>query len=218
VSDAGIAPASMALFDETLISGRFNLSGQLSGAGASTFALVSNLEGSGKFSTTAGAIHGIDLPSLSIRLKELQEVADLLALVKNAFTSGQTPVSKIEMPFTLSRGVVQSSNTVMDIEGVIGNLSLNIDLPRYWLDASSKFSLTDHGLAPDMGISFIGPVNNPRREVNTGEFQAYFTGHLVSKGLERLLEAGKAAPAPAAPTAQPPSTQPLPESPAEKTP
>lgn len=218
VSDADIAPASMALFGDTLISGRFNLSGQLSGAGASTFALVSDLEGSGKFSMAAGAIHGIDLPSLSAQLKELREVADLLALLKNSFASGQTPVSKIEMPLTLSRGVVQGRNTVMDIEGVISNLSLNIDLPRYWLDAGSKFSLTDHGLAPDMGISFIGPVNNPGREVSTGEFQAYFTGHLVSKGLERLLEAGKAAPTPAVPVAQPPLTQPLPESPAEKTP
>ncbi len=218
LSDADSAAASAALFGESLITGKFNLSAEAGGEGASTFALVSSLEGGGKLSLTGGAINGIDLPALSDKLKELQEVNDLMALVRNSFISGQTRVNKIEAPFSLTRGVIRSQDTVIDIDPVAGNLSVSIDLPRYWLDAGSKITLKDHPSAPNIGVSFIGPLNNPERKVSADAFQSYFTVQLVSKGLERLLEEGKPAPIPAAPAASPPSTVPLPGKPADVTP
>lgn len=195
LGDADIAAASTALRGKALLSGRFNLSGEVSGAGASTFALVSNLAGEVKFTTSGGAIQGVDLPGLSKQLEQVQEVADMLALVKNSFNGGTTPTGIIALPFSISHGVARSARAILDFGTVTGNLSVNIDLPRYWLDAQSKLALKQHGLAPGIDISFTGPVNNPQRRLQTEALESYFTRQLVSKELQRLLEASKQPPA-----------------------
>lgn len=207
LADADSAAASAALFGERVLSGRFDLSGVVKGAGASSFAIVSNLEGVGKFTIIDGAVHGIDLPGLSKQLKQVEEISDLLVLTQNAFAAGQTGITRLDLPFTISHGVLRSGAVLMQIEAASGGLELGIDLPRYWLDAESQLALKDHALAPGIGVGFSGPLNNPARRLRTQPLESYFTGQLVSKGLERMLEAGKTETTPPAAN----SGQPAPE-------
>lgn len=196
LSDADIAAVSAALLGESLITGRLDFSGDVQASGASTFALVSSLAGSGKLKASDGVIRGIDLPSLNKRLGEIEEVADLITLMRGAFTSGQTGYKSAEIPFVISSGVVQSGETALDIEAVDGRLNISVDLTRYRLDAGARLALKNHAGAPGFGVSFTGALNNPERNLQTQELEKYYTGILVTASLQRLLGAAKAAPPP----------------------
>lgn len=222
--DANIETASLALIGEPLVTGKFNLSGDISGRGQSEAALISSLGGNAQLAATNGVFRGIDLPALSARLGTLNKAGDFLGLIGGAFSGGQTGYRQITVPLTIKNGIVQTQNVVMDVDAATGSLDAVIDLPRYQLDASSRFALSEHPEAPAIGISFKGPLDNPVRNIRTRELEAFFTKKLFGKGLDQLLGVPKTTPesgnsgatSPAAP--QPATgetgTQTVPQSPA----
>ncbi len=216
LTDADAAAASAALLGESAITGRFDFSGDINAAGASTFALVSALEGSGRLKAVNGVIRGIDLPAMNKQLDEVEEVADLLIMLRKAFAGGQTEYASLDAPFTISLGVLRSGETALDIDAASAGFNVTIDLPRYWLDSELKFALENHPSAPGFGVSFAGPVNNPGRSLHTETLEKYFTTKLVSSGLQRLLDASKTSPAspdPVMPDAGTVKPEPAPQTP-----
>jgi len=194
-----------------------DFSGKVKGAGASSFALVSNLEGQARITGIDGFIQGIDLPAFSARLASLERAADFVKIADSVLQGGNTPYKRISVPFTIAEGVAQSSNPVISIASVTGALEASIDLPRYWLNAEASLTLNDHMNAPPLGIAYIGSLNNPVRSLRTDRLENYFTQTLMSKSLERVINNRNAqtapeaaAPAVAAPVSAPADPAPPP--------
>lgn len=206
---ADMEAASAALSGAPAITGSMDFSGKVKGAGASSFALVSNLEGQARITGIDGFIQGIDLPAFSARLASLERAADFVKIADSVLQGGNTPYKRISVPFTIAEGVAQSSNPVISIASVTGALEASIDLPRYWLNAEASLTLNDHMNAPPLGIAYIGSLNNPVRSLRTDRLENYFTQTLMSKSLERVINNRNAQTAPA--VAIPPPAPPVPQ-------
>ncbi|MFZ5930812.1 MAG: AsmA family protein [Pseudomonadota bacterium] len=206
---ADMEAASAALSGAPAITGSLDFSGKVKGAGASSFALVSSLEGQARITGIDGFIRGIDLPEFSARLASLERAADFVKIADSVLQGGNTPYKRISVPFTIAEGVAQSSNPVISIASVTGALEASIDLPRYWLNAEASLTLNDHMNAPPLGIAYIGSLNNPERSLRTDRLENYFTQTLMSKSLERVINNRNAQTAPA--VAIPPPAPPVPQ-------
>ncbi len=208
---ADMEAASALLSAAPAMTGRLDFSGAVKGAGASSFALVSSLEGQAQITAINGFIQGIDLPAFSNRLTSLERAADFLKIADTVLQGGNTPYKRISIPFTISQGVAQSSNPVISIDSVTGGLEASIDLPRYWLNTELSLTLNGHMNAPPLGIAYIGPLNNPERTLRTNRLENYFTQALMSKSLQRVISNRDAQPVPppavTAPQAIPPVLQ-----------
>ena len=206
---ADMETSSAALSGAPAITGSLDFSGKVKGVGASSFALVSSLEGQAQITAIDGFIQGIDLPAFSARLASLERAADFVKIADSVLQGGNTPYKRISVPFTIAGGVAQSSNPVISIASVTGGLEASIDLPRYWLNAEASLTLNGHMNAPPLGIAYIGPLNSPERTLRTSRLENYFTQTLMSKSLERVINNRDAQTAPA--VAAPPPAPPVPQ-------
>ncbi|MEQ1888760.1 MAG: AsmA family protein [Alphaproteobacteria bacterium] len=201
------------LSDAPAMTGSVDFSGSIKGAGASSFAIVSNLEGKARLTARNGFIQGIDLPAFGDQLGRLERAADFSSLLDTVLKSGKTAYQRIDVPFVIRQGVAQSTEPQISIDSVTGGLDASIDLPRYWLNAESSLTLNAHMNAPPLGIAYIGPLNTPSLLLRTGRLENYFTQALLSKSLQRVIS--KSEP-PAAPAAAPQTPPPPPAPPAQK--
>lgn len=204
VEGADLAAASEALSGAPALTGSLDFSGQVKASGASSFALVSSLEGNAKATATNGFIAGLDLPAFSARLNSLERAADFQALADNILPSGKTPYQRIVTPFTISQGVAQSVEPVISIDETSGAAQISIDLPRYWLNAEASLTLNAHMQAPPLGIAYTGPLNNPERTLRIGRLENFFTQPLLSQSLQRVISNRTSPPAVTAPAMAPP--------------
>ncbi len=221
VQGADMQAASIALSGSPVITGRLDFTGAVKGAGASSFALVSNLEGEAQITAVNGFIQGINLPAFSSGLASLERGADFMKLAETVLQGGNTPYKRISIPFSINRGIAQSDSPAVNIDSVSGGLEASIDLPRYWLNAEASLTLNEHMNAPPLGIAYIGPLNNPERTLRTNRLENHFTQALLSKSLQRVINNRDAQPHPAPDAitqqAAPPAPQQAPLPPKENT-
>ena len=208
-----VEAASAALLGSPALTGKLDFSGNIKGAGASSFAIVSSLEGHAQFSASNGYIQGVDLPAFASRLTELQRAADFTGAVEGVLLAGKTRYQRINAPLTISQGVAQSMETEISIDTVTTGLTASVDLPRYWINAEASLTMNAHMNAPPLGIAHIGPLNNPETSVRTDRLENFFTQALVSKSLQRVINNRDAAPAVAAPAVAPAPPSPPPPPP-----
>ncbi|HEX4891227.1 MAG TPA: AsmA family protein [Alphaproteobacteria bacterium] len=204
LKDVDIQAVSLAVAGSPAMTGQLDFSGSVKGAGASSFALVSSLEGKAQLTASKGFIQGINLPAFSAQLAKLERAADFQKLAAPALQDGATPYTRISAPFTIAQGVAQSDKPEISIATATGGLEASIDLPRYWLTAEANLTLNDHMSAPPLGIAFIGPLNAPERSLRTSRIENHFTQALMSKSLQRIISDRDAAPAPIPVTGAPP--------------
>lgn len=209
---ADMQSAAMAFSGSPSITGQLDFSGSVSGVGASSFALVSSLEGKALLTAQNGFIQGMDLPAFSTQLSSLERASDFLKLAETALQAGNTPYKSIRVPFTVGQGVAQSDKPELYISAATGGLEISLDLPRYWLNAEASLTLNEHMDAPPLGIAFIGPLNDPERSLRVSKLENHFTQALMSKSLQRVISNRDMAPMPPAAGAPPAAPElPLPQ-------
>ena len=223
IQDGQMEAASAALTGAPVFTGKFDFSGGVKGAGVSTFAIVSALEGKALLNTSDGVIRRLDLPNFSKKLGEIQRAGDFQNLAAPLLEQGGTPYRKMEIPFIIAQGVAQPQNPVLDIAAVSSNLRISLDFPRYWLDAEAALSLLDHKDAPPIVFSYTGPLDQPVFSRRYDQLENHLTQPLISQSLERVINSRTApaaapagpyagtSPAPPAPQASPPAAAPPPD-------
>ncbi len=203
------------------VTGRLDLKGRFETSGRSLFELVSALGGEATLSVRDGVLRGLDLARLNADLGAIDNEADALRLVGNAFGGGETRILSLDGSFVVRDGVLRSDDLKVLLDGGDGDATLSVDLPRWRLALDSEFRLADHPKAPAVGVVLSGPIDNPRREVRDDALRQYLAARLASavlrkvapklgggkvKGVERLLDAltgNVPAPAPVEPAPQP---------------
>ena len=179
--------ASAALSGAPILTGKFDFSGEVKGAGGSSFAIVSSLEGSAQLTAADGLIRGLDLPEFSKKLREIKRAGDFPNLAAPFLSQGDTPYRKMEIPLVIAQGVAQPQNPVLDIAAVNSRLALSVDLPRYWLDSEIGLSLLEHEDAPPIIFSYTGPLDQPHFSSRYDQLENHFTQPLLSQSLERII-------------------------------
>ena len=175
------------------LTGRFGFAGTFRTAGRSQFDMVSALEGDGRLSARDGVVRGIDLRRLSDRLRQIDRLPDMLALLGAATSGGQTRFTRLDGTIRVERGVIRSDDIVARLDAAEGTAAGAVDLPQWRIDAGARFRLTDHADAPPIGIDLKGPLDAPRRNIRSRELEAYLGQRLGERLLRKAL-GRKAAP------------------------
>ncbi|MDA0261344.1 MAG: AsmA family protein [Proteobacteria bacterium] len=150
-----------------ILTGFLDLQGQFTALGRNQFEIISTLAGEGTAAGRDGSVDGIDLRSLSDRLKRLNEVTDYLSLLQSSMAGGTTKYQTVGGAFAINRGIVTAKDMRAQLDAAEGVAQAKIDLPRWNLDLTSRFRLTEHANAPTIGLDLRGPIDAPRREVRT---------------------------------------------------
>ncbi len=173
-----------------LVGGKFSLNTALSTHGKSIYELVKNLAGPIRIAARNGVINGFDLQAVSQRLKQVSNVQGLLGLLSNFMAKGQTTFKSFDGDILFKNGVgtIQSMQLIAD--GGTGQATGSINLPNYLLNIASEFRLTDHPKLPPFKMYLTGPLDNPRRDLETQALQNYLIQN-VFKGVVDQLSKGK---------------------------
>ncbi len=180
------------------VTGLVGLDGKFASAGHSQRDMISQLSGGLSFAAENGVANGVDLKTLSDRLKTLDRTADFLSLIQSTMSGGQTRYTRLGGNFTVENGVARSDDIAAEMEAGAGAGRAVIDLPRWHMDMTGSFRLTEHPKAPPIGLTLRGPLDNPQRDIKSRDLENYIAqrvgGTVVrkligkkAKGLEALL-------------------------------
>lgn len=233
VSKANIKEALFTAGNINVAEGMLDFGMNVTGSGASPFDLVSALNGKGSMQVLNGAVNGFDLSAVSDRLNNIDSYIDILKFLGTSMSGGQTKFSKLAGTFVIDKGVARTNDLEMLADAATGKGEGYVDLPKWYIDMNSKFTLTKHPDVPPFGMRVVGPLNAPERKFDTKALEALGVqkgvgtllkkvlpgkegeaepGAATEKPLETLLKKvvpGEQAPAAPAPTA-PAETQPAP--------
>ena len=164
--DFKIAGATLAhpIFDLPLdlAAGRIALAGRLAGSGHAPSALLSSLEGSGRFLLSDGVVAGVALRDAYAAAGLADPVAAEAAL-RRALFGGATAVERLEGGWQIAAGRLSLQEVNLAGEGgVSARITGSMDLPRQVLDLG--FALRPPvAEAPEIGLRFSGPAAAPQR-------------------------------------------------------
>lgn len=184
VQKANVATALFEAASFDVASGTLDFDMALKGAGASPRGLVAALGGNGKLSVIDGVIKGFDLQAVSDQLKHLGGGLDILRLFGQAMGGGQTKFSSLAGTFTIDKGVLRTDDVTLTAQAGKGDAKGYADLPRWNMDFTADFSLTEHPQAPPFSMTARGPIDNPQRIFHLEKLQAY----LLQRGVGSLLK------------------------------
>jgi uncharacterized protein involved in outer membrane biogenesis len=145
-----------------LTAGRIALAGRLAASGHSQAALLSSLEGAGRFLLADGVLAGLALRD-AYAGAGLADALAAEAALRHALQSGATAVERLEGGWRLAAGRLELQEMRLAGEaGVSAHVMGAVDLPRQTLDIG--FALRPPvAEAPDIGLRFSGPATAPRR-------------------------------------------------------
>lgn len=169
-----------------VVSGRLSAEAELATRGESSLAMANNLAGSGRIEVLEGVLEGIDLSQAALGLRRLDSPAGLLGVLRGSLFGGSTPFHELRGTFTAAEGVVTSDDLRLTADSGAGEMTAEINLPAWTLDANGSFALAEFPDAPPLGLRLQGPLDAPRRNLEVEALQAY----LLSRGLSRLLAPG----------------------------
>lgn len=156
-------------------------------SGISPAALVSALSGQGQLNGKNVVLQGFDLAAMSRSLVSTTKVVDnITGLASASMSGGETSFDKITGPFTISEGVINFDNFLM--EGAAANITNKgqISLPRWVIDMNSTVDLATPEDAPNLEIRFQGPLDNPGNTFAGNAMQSYIQTR-VNQKLQKVL-------------------------------
>jgi uncharacterized protein involved in outer membrane biogenesis len=183
LSDARIAEALFDVGPVDVTGGTASAEVAFASAGSSEAALIGALKGTGRLAVRDGIVDGFDLNALSERLKTLNRIEDVLGAADAAMAGGWTRFSRLDGTFRIAKGIVRTDDLHLVGDASEGRGTARIDLPKWRLKSALEFRLVDHPKAPPLGLRLKGPIDNPKRRVDTKALQAYF----LERGVGALI-------------------------------
>lgn len=173
-----------------LVGGKFSLHSALSTHGKSVYDCIANLTGPINLNARDGVINGFDLQAISQHLKQINNIQDLLGLLSNSMTKGQTTFQRFDSDILFKNGIGTIKTMQLIATGGNGQATGTINLPGYLMNIAAEFQLTDHSQLPPFKMYLTGPLDNPHRNLETQALQNYLIQN-VFKGVVDQLSKGK---------------------------
>ena len=170
LKDADLKQALANAAGVAIVEGRFDVDAEIASNGRSAADIVSRLAGDAKLHAHDGAISGIDLAAVNVRLSAPDRPSDLLGLIRSG-AGGQTAFSALQGNFHLADGIARSDDIRLMAEGGEGRAVASFNLPQWTLASRIELRLTGAQDAPPLVLRLDGPIDEPREvfEVNALE-------------------------------------------------
>lgn len=170
-----------------IIGGKFSLSTVLKTQGHNLNDMVARLGGHVKVIAKDGIISGFDLKAISQRLKEVKSIPSLLGLLTESLSKGKTTFHKFKSDVSFTNGIGTIQHMELIGYGATSKAKGIIDLFKYALDVKVEFRLTDHPYLPPFMMHITGPLDDPKRDLETGALQQYILKNVCSGMLEDVI-------------------------------
>lgn len=185
--------------------GTLDLQMEARARGGSPSALVSTLNGGGRFALRDGAVVGLDLAGLPAGIEEAVGARDparaLERLLAGTVAGGGTPVGLLEAGFRIENGVVHAEGLRLEGEGAEVTGSGTVNLPEWVTELA--LSVDPAGDAPAFGLTVSGSLDRPARTPAGGELGGWVAAQVEA----RRPPPPAPAPAPEAPSPEAPAPQ-----------
>ena len=188
LNDANIEQAIQSSAGLDSVTGLFDMQGEFTTTGQSQLDLIDNLSGNFSFAAHDGVVRGINLPSLSNRLRNFNEAVDVSDFVQRTFEGGETSYKAVHGSFQVEDGIARSTNLTASFDAAAGTGTAILDLPRWRLDMRTTAKLTEHPDLPSVILDIAGPLNDLRRSIRTQALEQYLTQRSGSKLILKLNE------------------------------
>lgn len=172
------------------VTGRVALRVEAQGTGRSIAGVVAALAGAGSATLADGAVRRLDVSTID-RIEPKVEAG--LALdapkVANAIErelgGADLKLESGVAPFTLSGGIVRSGEISAESANARLGGVLAFDLRRFLLDADLTLQ-PNRSEAPQIGLSFEGPLSGPKRRVDATAFTGWLSVRAVERETSRI--------------------------------
>ncbi|MGB1087043.1 MAG: AsmA family protein [Alphaproteobacteria bacterium] len=163
----------------------------LQGAGATSRSLVRSLSGTGAINGKDGAFIGFDVSALVKAVKNIDNPGGFASLLGAALGGGQTKYNDLDLGFDIQNGVMKTKEARTDLAQAEMRLNAVIDLPRWLLDSRADIVLEKNPNLPPVGMKFFGPLDQPKRKVDTDSLTRYAAEKAIAAGVSKLFGGGK---------------------------
>ncbi|WP_176084122.1 AsmA family protein [Martelella sp. HB161492] len=181
-----------------VIDGRFDLGLVCETTGGSLKALVEKASGSGMLTLKNPTVNGLDLDIGTQLLSwatdqgtEIKNAAVPAAVSASLFGDASVQLGKVDIPFSLSGGVLQARNVIVDLPIAQLYGSLSLDLREQTIDAALQTTLKlgedeDNGASPDFALNFTGPLAAPAVSLDTTDLNNFLSLRAVERERRRV--------------------------------
>lgn len=171
-----------------IIGGKFSLSSTLKTQGHNLNDMVARLGGDVRIIAKDGTIRGFDLKAISQRLKKVNSIPSLLHLLTESLSQGKTTFHNFKSDVLFKNGVGTIRHMELIGYGATSKAKGNIDLLKYALNVDVEFRLTDHPYLPPFAMHITGPLDDPKRDLETGALQQYILKNVCSGMLDDVIK------------------------------
>lgn len=186
------------------VTGTFSFDGTFDTHGTSQFDAISALNGKGRLTAHDGIIRGLDMRRLSDSMQSLHNRTAFLNLLDAALSQGETAFQDLKGTVTVTQGVIRSDDLTATLDASVGQAQGTVDLPRWFIDGTGEFRLTEHKNAPPIAIVLRGPLNNPQKTLNTRRLTSFLVSRFGTDLLNKALGIKEDKPAQTSPTSPAP--------------
>lgn len=171
--DIRLAPLLQSLTGKVVTEGEANLKFSADGFGKSAYALVSSLEGQGEIHATAGTFKFMDLVRLASALRNPASGVGAIQSMGGMLGKGNTSYSQLDGTMTMNKGILSINS--LNGAGDWGTLDITgpVNLVSETMDLRGAIVLSRPQDVPEIGVSFTGPITQPKQKFDTGTLLKY---------------------------------------------
>ncbi|MEM7618536.1 MAG: AsmA-like C-terminal region-containing protein, partial [Pseudomonadota bacterium] len=143
--------------------GDVSFSINVKGAGNSSRALVSSLNGKSNVDGTNIVLEGFDLAKITQALSRDEKfINSLQGFASGALDGGETQFDTLDGDYDITNGIVKISKMVLDGPVAVINSDGQADLPKWYVAVNNYISLKNVEDFEPINIELKGPISNPK--------------------------------------------------------
>lgn len=160
------------------LAGKLYLAAEVKGAGRTDVELIRSADGTARVVATDGLMRGFDMGRIAKRVAGLENITDIGKLIDAVEQGGETRYTLVQGELSIASGVARFDNVQMQIEGGSGKANGWVDLAASTVSLRGEVSIDEAPGKPTIGIVVRGPLEEPEREIKTGEISRYIQSRI----------------------------------------
>lgn len=176
--------------DGAPLTGLADLKLEAQGTGKTFSGLAGALTGAGVVTLRDGALKRLDVAAIDKVEPEVEaglalEAPKVAEAIARGLDGADLAISRATAPFTISAGVARTGGLTVDSAAARIGGGASLDLKRLVLDADLTLQ-PKRPEAPQIGVSFEGPLADPKRRIDATGFTGWLTVRAVERETRRI--------------------------------
>jgi hypothetical protein len=170
--------------------GAVDIRAEAQGTGRTLAGIVSGLTGTGIATLKSGAVRRLDVAAIDAVEPQIEaglplEAPKIAGVLERGLGGADLAFDQATAPFTISGGVIRSGAFVNESATARLGGGFTLDLGRLALDADLTLAPRRPD-APQIGVSFEGPLAAPRRRLDVTAFTGWLSVRAVERETKRI--------------------------------